>query len=78
MDIGVDGSPSSRELKRRYYYFWEELGGHELVQGDLSKAEGVDLGLSEVTKGWDCGKFPSMGRLNFLLTPEEDVNLGSS
>ena len=78
MGIGVDGFPSSRELKRTYYYFWEELGGHELVQGDLSKAEGVDLGLSEVTKEWDCGKLPSMGRLNFLLTPEEEVNLGSS
>ena len=78
LDIGVDGSPSARELKRRYYYFWEELGGHEFVQGDLSRAEEVDLGLPEVTKGWDCGKFPSMGRLNFLLTPEEEVNSGSS
>ena len=76
MDVGVDGSPSTRELKRRYYHFWEELGGHELVQGDLSRAEGVELGLSEGTKWWDCDKFQSMGRLKLLLMPEEEVNRG--
>ena len=46
------------------------------MQGDLSRAEGVDLGLSEGTKGWDCDKFQSMGRLKLLLTPEEEVNRG--
>ena len=59
--------------------FQEELGGHQQVQVDLGRAEGVGLGISNKwLRGGTVEKFPSMGRLNFPLAPEEEVSSGSS